>query len=123
MNEPLCLPRSVDCWEELRHAILQYLGNCHPDPCVIEGVPVLREVSRNDSEGVFSYTLLNPHIGRRQQLKGYVSSCWDNDGKTYYVIQIEGHKGANVRTGQPNPFATPSIEKTRSHHHVRKSKR
>lgn len=123
MNDPLCLPQSVEDWNKLRAALVGYCIECYGG--VREDSVVLVETPRNSATGVFDFVYFAPvnGIDRMHRAKGNVHSAWNKDGRTYYVAQIEGKNPVKIWASEYIHGSAPSIEKERNAHHRRNSKK
>ncbi len=84
MADPLCLPTTVDGWNEMKSYILDFIKDIFGNPT--NNSLLIKENPTNDSIGYFLCRVFCKKSGKLVDISGSIVACWNNDGLRYLDI-------------------------------------
>ena len=82
MADPLCLPKTVDGWNEMKNLIHKSIETII-GPC---SALVVLEKEGDDSIAYFRYSAFSQKTGNFIKSIGAVEAVWNNEGKTFLNV-------------------------------------
>lgn len=85
MADPLCLPKTIDGWEEMRNLISECIKKFIGPHSGI----TIREKEGDDSIAFFFFSAFSQKTGKFLDLAGAVGATWNDEGKTFLNVVFD----------------------------------